>query len=207
MGKPSMNRAAIGVRAHSGWGAVVAVTGDREAVRILDRRRIPVIDPATAGATQPYHFAKNLPPEEAQAHLERCAKMSHHLAATGLQELIESLRASGHRVIGCGVLLASGRPLPELAKILASHPLIHTAEGEFFRNSFVSACAKIGIPVQKFRERELFDCASAELRLSLARLKSNLTSLGRELGPPWTQDQKSATLAAWLWLAKLKSQG
>jgi hypothetical protein len=196
--------AAIGIRAHSGWAAVLAVTVDGKKVRILDRRQITVIGPDARGAAQPYHFAKNLKLAEASAHLQRCAKVSQRLAAKGLTEIIETLQTTGYRVIGAGILMASGRTLPALAETLASHPLIHTAEGEFFRNCFARACEEMGVAVRKIRERDLFDCAAKELRWSSAKLKFKLTHLGRELGPPWTQDQKHSALLAWLLVAGAK---
>ena len=42
-------------------------------------------------------------------------------------------------------VLASGRTLPALEQILASHPMVHTAEGEFFRKAIREACREIGI--------------------------------------------------------------
>ncbi|HUJ29990.1 MAG TPA: hypothetical protein VLY23_01820 [Candidatus Acidoferrum sp.] len=194
-------RAAIGIRAHSGWAAVVAAAGDSHGVRVLERQRIAAVDSAGFRANQPYHFVEKLPLDEAQGHLDRCEKTAVRLATAGLESIVKSLGETGHRVVGCGILQASGRPLPELGSILASHAMIHTAEGEFFRDAFARACEQLGIPVSKIRERELFDRASAELRTTGARLKTKVTKLGRELGPPWTQDQKGATLAAWLLLA------
>ena len=196
-----MKRAAIGVRMHSGWGALVAVcyaAGGK--IEIIERRRIAASDAAVAGAKQPYHFAENLPLGEAQSHLDRCEETAIRLATAGLRSVVKTLRDSQHEVIGCGILQASGRPLPALAATLASHALIHTAEGEFFRNAFARACAEIGVPVSKIRERELFDIAAGELHIATATLKSKLANLGRELGPPWTQDQKGAALAGWLLL-------
>ena len=193
-------RAAIGIRAHSGWAAVVAVAGDSGEVRVVDRQRIVVVDSDGPRAKQPYHFAENLPLGEAQSHLDRCEETAIRLATAGLRSVVKTLRDSQHEVIGCGILQASGRPLPALAATLASHALIHTAEGEFFRNAFARACAEIGVPVSKIRERELFDIAAGELHIATATLKSKLANLGRELGPPWTQDQKGAALAGWLLL-------
>jgi hypothetical protein len=194
-------RAAIGIRAHSGWAAVVAVAGDSGEVRVIDRQRIVVVDSDGPRAKQPYHFAENLPLSEAQSHLDRCEETAIRLATAGLRSVVKALRDSEHEVIGCGILQASGRPLPALAATLASHALIHTAEGEFFRNVFERACTEIGIPVSKIRERELFDIAAGELHTPAARLKSKIANLGRELGPPWTQDQKNAALVGWLLLA------
>ena len=60
-----MKRTAIGVRTHSGWGAIVCVAINAGKVEILDRRRITVIAPETTGAKQPYHFAEGLKLPEA----------------------------------------------------------------------------------------------------------------------------------------------
>ncbi|PYX85485.1 MAG: hypothetical protein DMG68_17900 [Acidobacteria bacterium] len=105
------------------------------------------------------------------------------------------------RLCGCGVLTASGRTLPELASILASHALIHTAEGEFFRDIFREACRKLQVPLSAIRERDLFNLASAQMGISLADLNRQLSDTGRAIGPPWAQDQKHAALAGWMVLA------
>ena len=63
--------------------------------------------------------------------------------------------------MGAAVLLASGRPLPALEKILAAHPLIHSAEGEFFRHAASKAFESQHIPVTAIRERDLDERAKA----------------------------------------------
>lgn len=193
-----MRRAAAGIRAHSGWAAVVAITCETGAPEVLDRRRIVLVDPEVRGAGQPYHFAKQLKLKEAEQYLSRCAAISRRLALKALQEVSEMLRECGCELVGCGILLASGRPVPALVETLASHALIHTAEGEFFRGALRQACEQLGIPVFGVRERELFDRATAEVGIPLPKLKRQLANLGRSLGPPWTQDQKNAALAGWL---------
>ena len=42
---------------------------------------------------------------------------------------------------------------------------------------------------------------TVELGLSADELTRRLAEFGRTLGPPWRQDEKLATLAAWLALA------
>src|SRR5258708_11289587 len=61
-----MKRAAIGVRMHSGWGALVAVSNSAGTVEVIDRRRVTITAPGTPGANQPYHFAENLELPEAE---------------------------------------------------------------------------------------------------------------------------------------------
>jgi len=95
------------------------------------------------------------------------------------------LRTKGHEVVGCAVLLGSGKALPGLERVLASHALIHTAEGEMFRDVLTFAARECRLSVTAVREKGLD-----------AGLLERIGSLGKLIGPPWTQDQKYATLAA-----------
>jgi hypothetical protein len=97
--------------------------------------------------------------------------------------------------------LASGRALPPLAKILAAHPLIHTAEGEFFRQAAYSACDGLRIPVTTIPVRELESRAKVAFANRSTRVQLSIANLGRSAGPPWTSDHKTAALAAALILA------
>jgi len=196
-----MKRAAIAIRVHSGWGALVAVAGDAGAAAILKRSRIAIMDRNVAGAIQPYHFAKDLPLPAAERHLARCAASSERLAFAGLSEVIDEMAGHEAAVAGCAILLASGRPLPALPRILASHPLIHTAEGEFFRQAFWKAAERLEIPVAGFRERDLERQASSVFGGATGQAHQTIANLGKVMGPPWTADQKIATLAALLLLA------
>lgn len=199
-----LKSSALGIRAHSGWAVVIAVSVEAGGPKILERQRVSVIEPDAMGAVQPYHFATILPLEAAQAHLDRCARAAHLLAPEGLRAISESLRGRGFNPIACVILAASGHPVPTLAKTLASHTMIHTAEGEFFRNAFADACADLGLRTEKIRERDLLDRADKELSLTPAKIKNQLAAIGCEIGPPWTEDQKSAAIAAWLLLGRKK---
>ncbi len=119
---------------------------------------------------------------------------------------MRELGAREHRIIGAAVLLASGRPLPPLAKILAAHPLIHTAEGEFFRNAVSKACEGLRIPLTAIRERELDERAKTAFGNAASQVQRTISSLGSSLGPPWTKDHKTAALAAAIILATWKTQ-
>jgi hypothetical protein len=193
--------AAIGIRVHSGWGALVAISGQAEAVEVLERRRIVIIDPEVSGAAQPYHFAEKLEIREAEKHIEKCAAMASTLALAGVRDVVSNLRDRGYSVAGVAILLSSGRTLPAVEKILASHPMIHTAEGEFFRRAFRQACETMKIAVTGIRERELEELITAAFGAAAPKLQQNIAGLGRSLGPPWTADQKAAALAATMVLA------
>jgi hypothetical protein len=194
-------RAALGFRAHSGWAAVVAVAGTLRAPEILDRRRIQIADSSIPGSKQPYHAAEELPFEKAKALLQRCEQGSRRLARKALGELVAEIRAKGYSISRCGLLLASGRPLPALPSILASHALIHTADGEHFRDALVHASEHRALAVSRLRERDLYAVAAARFRIGADALQGRINAIGKPLGPPWTQDQKLAALVAWLALA------
>ena len=197
-----MKRAALGVRMHSGWGVLVAVSGDASSLEVIDRRRIVVAEPEAPGAVQPYHHAATLSLAEAETYLVNCAAAAEHLALAALGEVVRELNGRRYQIAGCGVLLASGRPLPSLSQILASHPLLHTAEGEFFRNAIRSACEHLRVSVTATRERELDAGARKAFGKAASRVQRNIATLGRSIGPPWTKDHKAATVAAAMILAR-----
>lgn len=196
-----MKRAAIGVRMHSGWGALVAVSNSDGRVEILERRRVAMTIPGTPGANQPYHFAENLELPEAENFLGNCFATSRRLALAAVRNVLGELRGRQYRLVGSAMLLASGRPLPPLPKILASHALIHAAEGEFFREAFSKACEDLDLSVTGFRERNLEECVQTTFGKAATRMWQQISTLGRTLGPPWTADQKTAALAALVVLA------
>ena len=196
-----MKVAAIGVRMHSGWGALVVVSSDGGRVNVIARERIEVIDEHAGGKKQPYHFAKNMALRAAEKYLAHAAAESQRLASESIRSLMDELRDSDYVVKTCAVVLASGRPLPSLSEILASHPLIRSAEGEFFRRAVGTACEKLKIRVLGVRERDLEAQANSVLGKSATAAVKKISQMGKSIGPPWTQDHKSAALAAWMALA------
>jgi hypothetical protein len=198
-------KAALGLRAHSGWAAMVAIAGLVDSPSVIDRRVIQLCNPKTRGSKQPYHAAEPLPFRDAEKFISRCIGETHEFAHEGLCAALSDLQNKGHRVVGCGVLLGSGRTLPSLEGILASHAMIHAAEGDLFRNALVATAARCKLPVIGVRERELFSRAGEILARSEDDLRDYLSEVGHSLGPPWREDQKCAMLAAWMALAVKRS--
>jgi hypothetical protein len=186
-----MTAVALGFRAHSGWTSAVAVAGSPAKPAVLVRTRIELASPSVAGSKQPYHAAEPLEFADAEALIRGCRESSLSLAGAGLHALIAQVAALGHPVVGAGIVFAAGRALPDLAAILKSHALIHTAEGEFFRDVLLCACEHCSLPVTRIKERDAPE----------AKAWARIDGLGKSLGPPWTRDQKLASLAAWMALA------
>jgi hypothetical protein len=193
--------AAIGLRAHSGWAAMVAITGSLNSPSVLDRRIIQLHNPKTIGSKQPYHAAEPFPLKDAEKFVGRCIEETDALAYDGLRGALNDLQKEGHSVVGCGILLGSGRTLPTLEHVLASHALIHTAEGELYRNALIQAAGKCKLAVAAVKQSEAFSRAAEILGHSEDELHGYLSAIGRSLGPPWREDQKHASLAAWIALA------
>ncbi len=198
-----MNRAALGFRAHSGWAAMVALEGSADAPRVILRRRLELLDRGITGAKQPYHTAAEMNIEEARAFLDRCREASDAAAKCGVRAAIAEIARKGFRTAGGCVLLGSGRTVLDLQAILRSHPLLHTAEGQFYREAIRKGCTACDLPISGLKEKELAATAAQELRLTPEELDRRIADLGKLIGPPWRQDEKLSAMAAWIILARL----
>lgn len=163
---------------------------------MLDRRRVDL-----RGATVPfevYHGARGLPKAKAEALIERAREVALTLASEAIASMTRDARAAGYRVASCGVVLGGGWPASTLEQVFASHPACHAAEGELYRDALDRAGRRRKLAVTGARERELASLCAAALGASEAVVRQRVDELGRELGPPWTLDQKAASMVAWL---------
>jgi len=190
--------AALGFRTHSGWAVAVTVAGVPTAPAVVDRRRIELVDRGCPGTTQPYHTAARLDLEQAEEFIQQCVQRTRLLAIQALHPIIDHLTAAGLEVVASGILLSSGRPTTDLRTTLASHALIHTAEGHFFREALTYASEHYRVPVVGVKERDLHGRIAAEPGGSADDVRRRVTEWGQQLGPPWRQDEKNAALVAWL---------
>jgi hypothetical protein len=193
-----MQPAALGFRVHSGWTSLVAVALERERPVVLARQRPHLVETFSYTFRQPYHTAEKMNLDEASSFLQRQRTESRRLALAAIRSAQADIAQQGYALTRAALLLASGRPLPELSKILASHSLIHAADGEFFRDALLHAAAKCRLAVTSIKERELVATASSTVRRAPADLARFISDLGKPLGSPWSQDEKFASLAAWL---------
>jgi hypothetical protein len=194
--------AAVGFRVHSGWAAAVVVCGPADTPQVVDRRRIELVKTFSYAFRQPYHTAEKMPFTDAVKFIRGVQSEAKRLASSSLRSLQKELAQSDFKIVRAALLLASGRALPKLEQILASHALIHTADGELFRDGLRAGCALCDLPVEGIREKELFAAASKTLGVQPAALKRRVAALGKSIGPPWSQDEKFAALGAWLTLVR-----
>lgn len=197
-----MKSAAIGFRAHSGWTSLVVVALEDGAPAILSRRRPHLVETYSYTFRQPYHTAAKMAGGEAGDFVLKVRNEARKLAFEAIRGAEEQAGELGFKVRKCALLEASGRPLPELQKILASHALIHTADGELFREALLHAGARRKLAITRIRDRELLSEGSKVLHTKVEVLLRKLRLLGKSVGSPWSQDEKFATLAAWVALKR-----
>ncbi len=190
-------KVAIGLKAHSGWAALVALGGRGDALEVLDRRRIELAPPAEAyWARQPYHAAEGLDPDEARAVVRRGIESARRLALREIEAAIQRERAARRSVAACAVLVGAGMPDWSVAEILAVHFRMHKAEGELFRDALLRAARACELRLVAIPEKSLLEHAESALGAPATELAAEVAALGKTVGPPWGKDQKDAALAA-----------
>jgi hypothetical protein len=114
--------------------------------------------------------------------------------------VVDRLRSLGD-VAAVGIV---GRPydLPDsLERILASHSLLHAAEGDLYLSALLDAADDRGLPSILAPPKGTVAAVAPELGTTADALASCLARLRADLGAPWTADHKAATAAALLALS------
>lgn len=187
---------AFGLKAHSGWAALVALGTDSGRLQVVERGRLELVDADNAWARAPYHAAENLPSAKAGAMVKQATDSARRLAVRELRSAVERVAAAGHQVVACAVLVGTGMPDWSVDEIRAVHFRMHKAEGELFRDVLVRAADACNVKLAAVPEKQLHEYAESVLRKPAAKLAGEIAALGKSVGSPWAKDQKDATLAA-----------
>jgi hypothetical protein len=199
--------AAIGLRAHTGWVAAVAVTLDDSGPCVVHSSIIMTAPDGDRTAKEPYHVAAGwdgltrVPPHpNPAAAVAQGRKTQERMASQGIAEIITELEAKKLKVTAGAVLATRGLQSYTLEEALSCHSHVHVAEGMTVRDAIRFALKANKIAAREFDQKSLYADGSKTLKLSEARLKQRLVDLKGTI-KPWTQDQKLCALAAWLALA------
>jgi hypothetical protein len=195
-------RVALGLKAHSGWAALVALAHHGGNFEVVDRRRIELVE--EEWAKQPYHFAEELNQKEARDVVKRGISDARRIARRELRAALKRQQELGNEVVGCAVLVGSPMPDWTVEQILAVHFRMHQAEGVLFRDALIEAAKLCELRLVTLREKTLLQEAAKILRKPPADLLKTIGSFGKAAGPPWGKDQKDAALAA---LVALSAEG
>ena len=190
-------KVAFGLKAHSGWAALVVVGKQRDELVVVDRRRIELVN--EAWAKQPYHAAEGLESLVARDLVKRGTDSAHRFALDEMKAAIKRESDRKNEIAACAVLV--GTPMPDwnTDEILAVHFRMHKAEGVLFQNALVRASEKCKLRTLPVLEKELLVQATSQLGDKVVK---QVAGLGKTVGPPWAKDQKDATLAALMALSR-----
>jgi hypothetical protein len=185
---------AFGMKAHSGWAALVVI-GKRDGdLVVADRRRIELVD--EEWAKQPYHAAEDLQPEAARDLVKRGIEEARRIAVREVMAAVKRERERDNEVAGCAVLVVDPLPGWSVDEILAVHFRMHKAEGVLFRDALVLAAKSCELRLVEIHEKLLMPQAEEALGKQASSLAQEIARLGKAAGPPWGKDQKDAALAA-----------
>ncbi len=185
-------KVAFGVKAHSGWAALVAVGEPDGDLVVVDRRRLELVE--EDWAKQPYHAAASLAPDAAREVVDRGIEAAHRIAIREIRDAVR--RERENEVTACAVLVANPMPDWSLEEILTAHLRLHEAEGILFREALVHAATMCSLKLVAIPERLLTNYAESTLGTPATDFVKKIAALGRTVGPPWGKDQKDAALAA-----------
>ena len=190
-------KVAFGMKAHSGWAALVVLGARSGELQVVDRSRMELVEQEEASwAKQPYHAAENLNADDARDLVRRGIAAARRIAVREMRTAVKHAREAGHEVAACAILV--GDPMPDwtVDEILSVHFRMHKAEGVLFRDALARAAGSCGIKLLQVTEKQLDEQAERALATSVNSLRKTITSLGKSIGPPWGKDQKDAALAA-----------
>ena len=167
--------------------------------QVVDRRRVELVEKHEASwAKQPYHAAERLNAGDARDLVRRGVATARRIAVREMRAAVRRTCQAGHEVAACAVLVVDPMPDWTVDQILAVHFRMHKAEGVLFRDALARAAEGCGLRFLGIPEKQLEEQAERALGISVTGLRKTIASLGKSVGPPWSKDQKDASLAAML---------
>jgi hypothetical protein len=189
---------AIGFRVKTGRATAVVMMGPASAPRVLSRKSLQLWDPAIPESHQPWHADFELPPDESARIVPVALKAVERVCWSALRELVDEVRSTHGSIVGIALVAGSSTD-PE--SIHNPHMRAHAREGQLFPYALGSAAKTLRIPAVTLVESEVFTSAAAKLGKSPDAIKRAVRELGREVGKPWSAEEKTAAAAAWIRLA------
>jgi hypothetical protein len=181
-----VERVTVGFCARTGSAAAVAVRGTHPSdVTLLGRWTVDL----TGGLVpdQVFHAVLGLERAAAIREVEQATGIVRRVAARRLGELLSGLPS----VAGVGVVTGDRELTITAGQAVESHPLMHAAEGELYREALVDAAAERRLKVTALPRRLTDEMLRADAPVAQA-----VRRLGLAAGPPWRKEHKRASAAA-----------
>jgi hypothetical protein len=176
-----VERVALGFCARTGSAVAVAITP----TSLLGRWTVDLTDGRVPD--QVFHAVQGWERAAAVRYVEDAIAVVRDVAARRLRELLAGLPDA----VAVGVVTGDRELAFTAARVLESHPLMHAAEGQLYRDALLDAAAEQGMAVTALPR------GVADERLRAATpVAETVQRLGELAGPPWRKDHKRATAAA-----------
>ena len=143
----------VGVADHNGWAALVCVSVKDGSPKVIDRRRVELIEPGLP--KQPYeHETAGMNAADAERLVQEVRDSAAHCAERALSRLRSGLRTTG-KILSIALRTA---PLPRLpgsvAEVHASWPVTVRADAMLYHDALCTSAASLGINVDTFARGE-----------------------------------------------------
>ena len=165
-------KVSFGLKAHSGWAALVVVGQSNGDPVVVDRQRIELVE--NAWAKQPYHAAENLKAAAARGLVKRGIQEAERNALREIRAAVKRETAKGNQVSACAVLVGTPMPNWSVEEILSVHFRMHKAEGALFRDVLALAAEKCGLQLLVIQEKQLTKYAEHALNTPVSTLAKKI---------------------------------
>jgi hypothetical protein len=157
---------------------LVVVRGPASSPQVLTRQRVELV--RSPLPRQPYHAIAEggLSLRDGESLISRVKEMSTTAAIAATATVVKEYSVGVIGVVG------HIRNIPDdLGRILASHALLHAAEGALFEEALLDAADQVGL-------------GSLLVESKAIKISHGVETAGKSLGPPWQKDHKFAAAAA-----------
>ena len=185
----------VGVADHGGWAVLVCAAMADGAPVVIDRRRVPIIDPGVP--TQPYHHDTLAMPKAASEKLVRTVKKSVASCTAAAFDHLSTDLGPRHRIVAIAI---REPPLPHLpASVKEAHASYNVqcrADGMLYHAAICADADRRGWDVVRHPRGEEMERAAVVLGARPADVGRFLDGLKKTLGPPWSAEHRHVFAAA-----------
>jgi hypothetical protein len=138
-------RVVVGVADHHGWAVLMSLAAPRHRVRVLDRRRIALIEPGLPTAPI-HHEGQSLPLDEARKLVDAVRASVEQCAEVALDALTADL---GAKPAAIALRECPALPAP-LEEKISSYPAQNVADSVMYREILASSAEARGCAIHWF---------------------------------------------------------
>lgn len=151
---------------------------------VLFRGRAELGDPAGRVRRNVYHAARALEPAAAADLVDTAQRIAAEQAAAALKLTVRDARDEGAVVRSCAVVVGAFPDGARFESILASHALVHAAEGRLYQAALLRSAESRGLDVIAIPKRSIWEQGEAALGVSQDELRHWIDQLGESSGRP-----------------------